>query len=208
MGAILVSPVSVAASKQDDAALLQRLKARDKSAVEDLLRLHGSKIYGIALQITRNEQTAQEVMQDALIAIWNKIDTFEERAAFTSWLYRVTANAALMALRRKNKLAEREIPLDASEDDSDVPAIQIPASGNTPAETALQTELGNRVRAAIEALPEPYRTTVILSDVNGLSLAEIAEATDASVSAAKSRLHRGRLALRRALLPYLKEEVS
>src|SRR5712691_1091022 len=104
--------------------LVERLKARDKRALEDLLRQHGSKLYGVALQIVRNESEAQEVMQDALIAIWTKIDKFEGRSAFSTWLYRVTANAALMRLR-KNKKFEHNIPLDSVDPDSDLPGIQI-----------------------------------------------------------------------------------
>jgi RNA polymerase sigma-70 factor (ECF subfamily) len=184
--------------------LVERLKARDKSALEDLLRQHGAKLYGVALQITRNETEAQEVMQDALITIWNKIDKFEGRSAFSTWLYRVTANAALMKLR-KNKKFEQNVSLEAEDEDGDLPAIQLADPGGTPAATALRDELGTQVRAAIDALPEPYRTTVLLSDVDGLSMQEIADTMAVGVPAVKSRLHRARLALRKALAPYLKE---
>src|SRR2546427_12426447 len=83
--------------------LVARLKARDKAALEDLLREHGSRLYGVALQIMRNDIEAQEAVQDALITIWNKIDQFEGRSQFTTWLHRVTANAALMKLRKNKK---------------------------------------------------------------------------------------------------------
>jgi RNA polymerase sigma-70 factor (ECF subfamily) len=176
------------------------LKARDKSALDDLLREHGGRLYAVALQIMRNETDAQEVVQDALITIWTKIDQFEGRSAFTTWLHRVTANAALMKLR-KNKRFELLVPLDAGE-----PVIQLPDRREGPGERALRVELGQRVRAAIEALPEPYRTTVVLADVDELTLEEIASAMDASVPAVKSRLHRARLALRKVLQPYLDAE--
>lgn len=186
----------------DDAALVQRLKARDKSAMEDLLRLHGAKLYGVALQITRNETDAQEVMQDALINIWNKIGNFEGRSAFTSWMYRVTANAALMKLR-KNKRFEQHVPLESDGPDRDLPVLQLTAPGGDPAATAQRTEVGEQVRAAIDALPEPYRTTVLLADVEEMSMDEIATAMNVTVPAVKSRLHRARLSLRKVLEPYL-----
>jgi RNA polymerase sigma-70 factor, ECF subfamily len=189
----------------EEQALVDRLKGRDKRALEDLLLQHGAKLYGVALQIVRNETEAEEVMQDALITIWNKIDKFEGRSAFSTWLYRVTANAALMKLR-KNKKFEHNVPLEAEDDGHDLPAIQLADPGATPAATALRDELGDRVRTAIDALPEPYRTTVLLSDVDGLSMQEIAETMAVGVPAVKSRLHRARLALRKALAPYLKEE--
>jgi len=189
-----------------DADLVRRLQARDKRAMEDLLQLHGSKLYGVALQITRNDTDAQEVVQDALLNIWNKIGHFEGRSAFTSWMYRVTANAALMKLR-KNKRFERDVPLDAARDDHDLPTIQLPDPKAAPDRDLTRAELGDRVRAAIDGLEEPYRTTVLLADVEELSMEEIAAAMDVSVPAVKSRLHRARLALRKALLPYLKERV-
>lgn len=183
--------------------LVARLKARDKSALGELVREHGGRLYGVALQILRNETDAHEAVQDALITIWNKIDQFEGRSAFTTWLHRVAANAALMKLR-KNKRFEQQVPLESDGADGDLPLIQLPDPRAGPRETVLRGELGERVRAAIEALAEPYRTTVLLADVDELSMEEIASAMDVSVSAVKSRLHRGRLALRKALEPYLK----
>jgi RNA polymerase sigma-70 factor (ECF subfamily) len=188
-----------------DTGLVDRLKSRDKSAMEDLLRLHGSKLYGVALQITRNETDAQETVQDALINIWNKIDHFEGRSAFTSWMYRVTANAALMKLR-KNKKFEQNISLDAGTgDDETIPVIQLADPADAPDRSTTRQEMGAHVRAAIAGLPEPYRTTVLLSDVEEMSMEEIAAAMDVTVPAVKSRLHRARLALRKSLLPYLKD---
>jgi RNA polymerase sigma-70 factor (ECF subfamily) len=188
---------------QPDVALVERLKARDKNALEDLLRLHGSKLYGVALQITRNENDAHEVMQDALITIWNKIGTFENRSSFSTWLYRVTANAALMRLR-KNKKFEQNVPLDNDDPDHDLPAIQLADPRATPDAEVQRDELGVQVRTAIDKLDEPYRTTVLLADVNELSMDEIAATMGVTVPAVKSRLHRARLALRKALEPYLK----
>lgn len=183
--------------------LVARLKARDKAALEDLLREHGGRLYGVALQITRNEREAQEVVQDALITIWQKIDQFEGRSQFTTWLHRVTANAALMKLR-KNKKFEQHVPLEHDGSDHDLPVLQLADPQEGPGERILRGELGARVRTAIEVLPEPYRTTVLLADVDEMSMEEIADATGVTVQAAKSRLHRGRLALRKALEPYLK----
>ena len=186
----------------DDVLLVQRLKARDKTALEDLLQVHGGKLFGVALQFTRNETDAQEVLQDALIQIWNKIEMFESRSALTTWMHRVTANAALMKLRREKKF-QQHVPLENDGPDCDLPVIQLADPGYGPDESACHSELDARVRAAIDALPEPYRSAVLLSDVDGLSLQEIADATRSTVAAVKTRVHRGRLALRKVLAPYL-----
>lgn len=198
--------VTTTLSQLDDVALVERLKARDKAALEELVRRHGSKIYGVALQITRDEHEAQEVVQDALVNIWNKIEYFEGRSALTSWLYRVTANAALMKLRR-NKKFEQQISLDATRDDEDLPVIELPDAKSEPTRVLTRAELAARMQQAIDALAEPYRTTVLLADVEEMSMEEIAEAMGVTVPAVKSRLHRARLALRKALLPYLKGKV-
>jgi RNA polymerase sigma-70 factor (ECF subfamily) len=204
MAVVLDMNPNVATEQQDDAVLVQRLKDRDRSAMEDLVRLHGAKLYGLALQITRNEDDAQEVMQDALVTIWNKVSSFEGRSAFTSWMYRVTANVALMRLRKQKKF-EHNVSIENQGPDGDLPVIQLPDKREQPDAAAQREELGTHVQAAIDGLPEPYRSAVVLADVEGLSLQEIADATEASIPAVKSRLHRGRLALRKVLEPYLKE---
>jgi RNA polymerase sigma-70 factor (ECF subfamily) len=190
----------------DDVQLVARLKQRDKSALEELVQVHGAKMYGVALQFMRNEHDAREVMQDALISIWNKIGSFEGKSAFTSWIYRVTANAGLMALRKK-KRRESDVSLDTAapdDDDAPVPALRLSDKGPLPDKTAMTGELGEQVRAAIDQLPEPYRVVVLLRDVEELPMNEVMEATGLTEPALKSRLHRARLALREALLPYLK----
>ncbi len=190
----------------DDVQLVARLKQRDRSALEELVQVHGAKMYGVALQFMRNETDAREVMQDALVSIWNKIGSFEGKSAFTSWIYRVTANAGLMALRKK-KRHENDISLDAvgsDDDDAPLPALQLSDKKPLPDKVVMTGELGEQVRAAIDQLPEPYRVAVLLRDVEELPMAEVMQETGLSEPALKSRLHRARLALREALLPYLK----
>ena len=189
-----------------DVQLVARLKQRDKSALEELVQVHGAKMYGVALQFMRNEHDAREVMQDALVSIWNKIGSFEGKSAFTSWIYRVTANAGLMALRKK-KRRENDVSLDTAasdDDDAPVPTLRLSDKGPLPDKAAMTGELGEQVRAAIDQLPEPYRVVVLLRDVEELPMNEVMEATGLTEPALKSRLHRARLALREALLPYLK----
>ncbi|HTS18910.1 MAG TPA: sigma-70 family RNA polymerase sigma factor [Verrucomicrobiae bacterium] len=202
----MAAPTPKTDTRTDDAQLVARLKQRDRSALGDLVQMHGAKMYGVALQFMRNEHDAHEVMQDALVSIWNKIGSFEGKSAFTSWIYRVTANAGLMALR-KRKRRENDVSLDAAaseDEDAPLPALQLSDKGPLPDRVAMTGELGEQVRAAIDHLPEPYRVVVLLRDVEELPMEEVMEATGLSEPALKSRLHRARLALREALLPYLK----
>jgi len=188
-----------------DSDLVQRLKNRDGEALNLFLRLHGAKLYGVAMKYMRNEHDAEEVMQDALVTIWKKIDTFEGRSAFTSWVYRIAANAALMALRKKSK-HDVTISIHQSSSDSSDPPLDIPDTVPLPNRKASGKELEQIIRSTIDSLPEPYCTTVRLRDVDDLSIEEIALFMKTSVSAVKSRLHRGRLALRKMLLPYFQSE--
>jgi RNA polymerase sigma-70 factor (ECF subfamily) len=148
----------------------------------------------------RDERAAQEAMQDALVNVWEKIGSFEGRSAFTSWLYRVTANAALMALRRSRRHAVHVNADDAHA----LRPLELSDPGELPGDALQRRELGEQVHVEIERLPEPYRTTVRLRDVEELPMEEVAELTGATVAAAKIRLHRARLTLRQRLLPYLK----
>jgi RNA polymerase sigma-70 factor, ECF subfamily len=203
---IASGPMTKADSQVSDAQLVARLKQRDKSSLEELVQIHGAKMYGVALQFMRNEHDAREVVQDALVSIWNKVGSFEGKSAFTSWIYRVTANAALMTLR-KRKRRENDVSLDTTASDDDdvpLPALRLSDKGPLPDKAAMTDELGEQVRAAIDQLPEPYRMVVLLRDVEELPMNEVMDATGLSEPALKSRLHRARLALREALLPYLK----
>lgn len=177
-------------------SLVSRLQMRDQDAFPEFVDKYGPRLYGAARRFMRDEAGVEEVVQDTLITVWNKIGKFQGRADLNTWLYRVTANTALMRLR-KAKSDSRFVSLD---DDHTAPTKSEVVS---PDVATLQKELGEQVRAAMDELSEPARTIVRLSDVDGLSISEIAGITEISDGAVKSRLHRARLALRKRLLPYL-----
>ena len=183
-----------------DESIMLRLKMRDRTALGELLDQHGSMMYGAALRIMRDETRAQEVVQDALITTWNKAGTYQGRAKLSTWLYRVVVNAALMQLR-KQRQSDRLVALG---DSRVLGTIGRHPFDERPDVVALRGELGEQVQRAIDALPEPYRTTVLLADAEELPIADIAELTNATVAATKSRLHKARLALRKKLSPYVR----
>jgi RNA polymerase sigma-70 factor (ECF subfamily) len=172
---------------------------RDKTALTDLLERHGSMMYSVAIRFMRNENAAREVLQDTLIAVWNRVGTYRGQAKLGTWLYRVTANAALMQLRKRRGLGQF-VSLDNFENPD---FVMRDDHDKRPDAALLRSELGEHMRRAIDSLSESHRTTVILADVEGLSLATIAELTSDSVPAVKSRLHRARLILRKELSPYI-----
>ena len=189
---------------ESEAQLIQRLRARDASALEVLMERHAGRLYRVAYGITRNDADAEEVVQDAFLALFRKIDSFEGRAALGSWLYRVTANAAL--IKHRGKRAKLEVSLEEQlptyladghrEGDR---SFLLADWSETPEEPLLNGEARKTLERALDRLPDHYRAVVVLREVEGLDNEEIAKVLDESVPTVKSRLHRARMVLREEL---------
>ncbi len=188
-----------------DAALVQALRDDAPGAAESLVNTYGDRVYRLAVRITGSNEDAEEVAQDALWTAARKIHMFKGEAAFGSWLYRITANAAYQKLRSR-KGRQNEIAWDRL-----MPAVEEDGRHFEPIddwsqrvdEVALQTELREVLRGAIDRLPPDYRTAFVMHDMEGLSNPEIAETLGISLPAVKSRVHRSRLFLRQRLTEYM-----
>lgn len=187
-----------------DDALLEALLAKADGAVEALVDGYGGRIYGLALRIMGNPSEAQEVTQDALLTIINKIGSFERRAALSSWVYRVTANAALMRLR-KRKHQPVELSLDALQDPMGESSRILEDWRRIPSNEMLSAELREVVESAAHGLPDEYRVVLLMKDIEDQTLEEIGAALELTLPAVKSRLHRARMTVRKALTDYLRE---
>jgi RNA polymerase sigma-70 factor, ECF subfamily len=185
-----------------DRRLVESLRLAGPTAAEDLVASYGDRAYRLAIGITGNQPDAEEVVQDALWTVVRKIDTFTGDSAFSSWLHRIVANAAYDKLRgRRGRLDDCSMDeLSAIVDEHGESVVDWSSQAQDP---ALETDLRIVLTAAIEALPEAYRTVVVLRDVQGLPTQEIAQITGLSVANVKVRTHRARLALRRRLSAYL-----
>jgi RNA polymerase sigma-70 factor, ECF subfamily len=188
----------------DDLDLLARLGAGDPAAIEQLMSTYSDRVYRLACGITRNEADAEEVVQDVFLTVCRKHASFQGRAALSTWIYRITTNAALN--KRRGKRAELETSLDAelptyrSDGHRDGERAYVLADwSNTPEHELLGGESRAVLAHAIERLPAGYRAVLLLRDVEGLSNEEVAAATGDSVSSVKSRLHRARMAIREQL---------
>jgi RNA polymerase sigma-70 factor (ECF subfamily) len=188
-----------------DGALVEQLRRHDPEAPEALVAAYGDRVYRLAIRITGNRSDAEEVVQDALWAATRKIETFRGTAAFGSWLYRITANAAYQ--KRRSRLVERH----AIGWDDLGPSLEESGEGRSPdfdwsprlTDPAVQAELRSVLTTAIDALPGEHRTTLLLHDVEGLSSPEIAETLRLTLPAVKARVHRARLFLRHRLAAYM-----
>lgn len=183
----------------DEDSLVRRLQRRDKTAFAELLDRHGAAMYRVARTFTHDEAGAEQVMRDALIAVREKIGSFAGHASLGTWLPRVVLHAALWRLRKQTNARRlvwlvglRALRRLLGRDDTPRPGVPL-----------VRGKLADAVQHGLDALPEPDRMTVILSDVEELPISAIAEATDSTEAVVQWRLHRARLALRRMLLPYL-----
>ena len=193
---------------ETDALLVERLQRGDASGLERLIERHGSRVYRLVCQITRNEADAEEVVQDVFLTVFRKIRSFEGRAALGSWLYRVATNAAL--IKRRSRRADREVPLEsqlpsflADGHRAGDPAYLATDWSATPEAELLSRETREILHRTIDGLPEAYRAVLVLRDVEGLSNEEVADAVGDTVPAVKSRIHRARMALREELTRHL-----
>jgi RNA polymerase sigma-70 factor (ECF subfamily) len=191
-----------------DAELVARAQAKDFAAFEELLDRYEDKVFRLAYRFVRNETEAQEILQDTFLSIWRKLDTFKGDAQFSSWLYRVAANAALMRLRaqrRHPEISTEELPVGYLDNNGQLPAVG-ENWARRPDDQLQSEELRDHIQRAVDALPELYRTVFLIRDVEGLSTEETAEVLGISIPTVKTRLHRARIALRDAIGDYFHPE--
>jgi RNA polymerase sigma-70 factor, ECF subfamily len=188
-----------------DATLVGQLRRPDAGAAEALVGAYGDRVYRLALRITGNASDAEEVVQDALWTVSRKIDTFRGTAAFGSWVYRITANAAYQNLRsrrsRRNDVSWEDLAPAFDEKAQHVKVAVDWSRGLK--DPAIEGELKAVLGGAIDELPADYRTAFLLHDVEGLSNPEIAQTLHVKLGTIKSRVHRARLFLRRRLADYM-----
>jgi len=184
-----------------DADLVAELLRGAPGAVETLVNRYSDLLYRLAVGITGNKWDAEEVVQDALCAAVYRIESFRHESAFRSWLYRIAANAAYEA-RRRRRHARQEVSWDevwpgiTESGQQLAPLTDWSADAEQP---VVQAELRRDLAAAIGDLPPDYRVAFWLHDIEGLSNAEMAKTLGLSLPAVKARVHRSRLCLRKRL---------
>ncbi|MEW5854281.1 MAG: sigma-70 family RNA polymerase sigma factor [Myxococcota bacterium] len=186
--------------REEDWALVQRAQKGEYEAFEELVSRHGAKSYALALGMLRNPQDAEEVVQDSFLNAFQKLSSFRGDSAFTSWLYRITANNALMRLRKQKRESLNVIEDMLPTFREDGVHAHIPGGWARSADDLVaDKQLSKRLEEGLAMLPAQYRVVLLMREVDGLSNEEIAEVMGLSIPAVKSRLHRARLALREHL---------
>ena len=161
---------------------------------DDIVEMYSSFVYNVAYKMMGNPHDAEEVAQDAFLSAYRAFARFRGESRVTTWLYRITVNAALMRIRREKRA--RELRWVGIEN------LEVPSWEDSPEPSTINSELGAKIQEGIARLQPELRAAVVLRDVAGLSSAEAAEALDITVSSLKSRLHRARVLLRQHLAEY------
>ena len=190
-----------------DTLLLKRLQSGDERALADLADTYGAKIYQLAFRYLRNKEDAEEVTQDVLFKVHRSVGNFRGDAALSSWIYRITFNASMSRLRtaryRRAQDEDRRAQHSEGEDASLTPrTLDVADWSDMADERILRSQLRQRVFRAILALPAIYRAPVMLRDIQGMSTEEASAMLKVKDQTLKSRLHRGRLILRKQLADF------
>jgi RNA polymerase sigma-70 factor (ECF subfamily) len=191
-------------TKKTDLELIVEFQKGNQQSFEELISRYSNKAFSLASRLTRNTEDAEEVLQDVFVTVHRKIGGFEGKSSFSSWLYRVTVNAAFMKLRKRKQ--DQTVPLEELVQQAQVvPALKSPEHTHVDS-ISIRNEMLEALETAIRKLPDDYRPVFILRDVDGLTSREVSRILDLTVPAVKSRLHRSRLMLRRRLNRFFVEQ--
>ena len=180
--------LDTAAAELTDDLVVARVRAGETDLFELLMRKYNRRLYRAARAILRDDQEAEDALQDAYMQAYLHLDQFEGRAQLSSWLTRIVVNEALRRARRRDRAGEVE---------KDMSDIAAPTCG--PEEDAVNAELRRVLERAVDALPAVLRTAFVLRDVENLSTAEAAECLGIPEETVKTRLHRARVFLRQSI---------
>ena len=200
-----MTPTTSVPTGFDESSLVAQAKAGDQAAFSELVTHYERKIYRLAKNITRNDEDAEDVLQDAFLKAYTHLDNFKGDSKFYTWIVRIAVNEALMRLRKRK--TDRTVPLDEPvELGEETVAREIAVWEDNPEQRYSKEEWRNILDTAVDDLKPDFRTVFVLRDIEELSTEETAETLGISVPAVKSRLLRARLALRETLTRQFKRK--
>jgi RNA polymerase sigma-70 factor (ECF subfamily) len=189
----------------DERSIIDGLKASDALAIDDFVNRYSKPLFGVILNYLKDPADAEEVLQETLLKVVRKIGTFREESHLWPWMKRIAINNCIMWLRKHRTVREREVQME-----EELPQFNRDGYHKTlindwpvdPESIALNSELSQRLYDAIQSLPPEYRVPLVLRDVEGYSIREIASLLDLKEATTKTRIHRARLFVREKLSTY------
>jgi RNA polymerase sigma-70 factor (ECF subfamily) len=197
-----VRPSPAALNEPPDHELIAGVRKGDAASFEKIMRRYNQRVFRAARSVLRNDTEAEDVVQETFVRAYRHLGDFEERSSLGTWLTRIAVNEALSRLRRSRLFGALENDKDQNEKESSVKSTQ-----QGPEEEASSRELRSVLVAAIDSLPEDFRTVFVMREIEGLSTLETSEALQLSSEAVRVRLHRARSALRASVEKQLGQEV-
>jgi RNA polymerase sigma-70 factor, ECF subfamily len=183
----------------DDQHLIESLRRGSERAYEELLARFQQPVYTLAVRLLDSPSEASDVVQEVFLKVFRNIDHFRGQSTLKTWIYRITVNEAHNARRWFFRHRRREVELDTDPRESRNWEETIPDSGRSPFDMAFENERAGMIDAALERINPSFREAVVLRDIVDLSYEEIAEVLAVSLGTVKSRILRGREALREEL---------
>ncbi len=193
MGTAASAATALENTEQSDADVIQQVLAGQTGMFELLMRRYNERVYRAARSIVRDEQEAEDVMQQAYVNAFTHLRQFHGAAQFSTWLTRIAVNEALSRVRRQGRYETFD------DEHPSVTPLMFDRPSENPERQAFTGELRGLLEWAIDHLPDRTREVFVLRDVEGLSTSEVAHTLDVSEDVVKTRLSRGRAALRRLL---------
>lgn len=192
--------------EKDERCLVLLMRSRDPVGLKILMKKYHDKLFSVANRICNNHSDSEEVLQDVYMIAMNKIDKFQERSTLSTWLYRITVNAALMKLRTQ-RFSRNTVSVDglASTQNWEEASLGFAEEARSPDEVVLSRELFEQIRDSVADLPSIYRDVFFLRDIKGFTIKETSDILNTTPAAIKSRLHRSRFFLQSRLRSYLSE---
>lgn len=177
-------------SEPSDTELVVRTLDGSQAAFGELVRRYERPIVGLVLRMVRDRGVAEELAQDVFVKAYDRLETYDQRRKFSSWLFKVAHNATIDHLRRRRL---DTVPLETTEsDDVQLTDVLAASGGRQPDDRVLQREIGEALEAAIGELRPAYREVLLLRFAHGASYDEIAEVMDLPLGTVKTHLHRAR----------------
>lgn len=202
---------------KDEALIKKYREEGDISVFTTLVKRYQSRVFSIAFRLLNNSEEAEEIVQDTFVRVHQNLDKFRADAVFASWLFRITHNLCMDALRQRlRKKSSSVVSFDpqstVAEDEGhkglSTPMTQIADETPNPSQSLDMSEQTNMVEKSLNELPEAQKMVLILHDLQGFSYVEVAEIVGTSVGTVRSRLHYGRLKLKELLSPYFSNELN
>ena len=191
--------VSPAVTALPDTEIVRRVRAGENALFEILMRRHNHRVYRVVHAVVKDEADVEDVMQQAYISVFTHLHQFEERSQFSTWLIRIALHEAFGRRRQMQRSASvAPIRSDVEDDRGDfMDTLTSPQAD--PEREAYAQELRHLLEAAVDTLPETYRTVFMLRDIEGLNTSETGGGLGLGDEAVKTRLHRARAMIRRAV---------